>query len=66
VSWARDAVDALRKIVLVEERVTQLSEQVKSLATKCEDMNQRLARLEGKFELLEQMSGARRKRLPPA
>jgi hypothetical protein len=51
---------------MVEERVTVLSEQVKTLATKCDEMSQRLARLEGKFELVERMGGPRRKRLPPA
>ena len=65
-TWTRDAVEALRKMLLVEERLVVLSDQVKSLAAVCEDMNRRLARIEGKFELLERMGGPRRKRLPPA
>ena len=64
-SWARDAADAVRRFVLIEERFTLLSEQVKALAAHCDDLRERVARLEGKFELLESMSTTRRKRLPP-
>ncbi len=62
-SWARDAIEALRKIILLEERIGLLTEHVKALAATYEDMNRRLARLEGKFELLERM-GARARSLP--
>ena len=65
-TWTRDAVQALRKILLIEERLVVLADQVKSLAAGYEDMNRRLARIEGKFELLEHMGAPRRKRLPPA
>jgi ubiquinone biosynthesis protein UbiJ len=65
-SWASDAVDAVRKLVVVEERVTVLSEQVKALAHHCEDLRQRVAHLEGKFELLEHLGNSRRRRLPPS
>lgn len=65
-TWTRDAVAALRKILLIEERLVVLSDQVKSLASAYEDMNRRLARIEGKFELLERMGAPRQKRLPPA
>lgn len=65
-SLARDAIAALRKIVFMDERLSQLSDRMQSLANAYEDMNRRLARLEGKFELLESMGMSRRKRLPPA
>jgi hypothetical protein len=62
-SWAREAVEALRRIILIEHRVDSLSEQVKSLASSCADMDRRLHRIEAKFELLEHM-GTSRRRLP--
>ncbi len=60
----RDVVHVLRRIVLVEERI-MVAERVAALANAYDDVNQRLARLEGKFELLERMGAARLKRLPP-
>ena len=63
-NWVRDVVHVLRRIVLVEERI-MVAERVAALANACDDVNQRLARLEGKFELLERMGAARLKRLPP-
>lgn len=62
-SWARDAVATLRKMVLVEDRVAQLTEHVKQLAAAFEGVDRRLARLEGKFELLERLGTARRRSL---
>ena len=63
-SFARDAYAAFKKILLVEERITQLSEGVKHLQEDVNQHGERLARLEGKFELLEQAFGSRRKKLP--
>lgn len=63
-SWARDAVIALRKIILIEDRIVQLTDQIKRLAAHYDDLDRRLARLEGKFELLERLGGARRRSLP--
>jgi len=63
-NWVRDVVHVLRRIVLVEERI-MVAERVAALANAYDDVNQRLARLEGKFELLERMGAARLKRLPP-
>jgi len=63
---ARDVVEALRKIFVMDERIGRLSEEVKFLAERYEDLDRRLARLEGKFELLESLGAPRRKRLPPA
>ncbi len=63
-SWARDVLHALRKIVLVEERIVVLAERVTALASAYDEMSRRLARLEGKFELLERLGSRRGKRLP--
>jgi hypothetical protein len=61
VSWASEAVGAIRKMVLIEDRVERLADQTDALSTKCQEMDLRLTRLEAKFELMERMaSGARR------
>ena len=61
-SWATDAFGALKKMVLLEDRVERLATQVDSLAEVCKDMDRRLHRLEAKFELIEKaaLSGRRR------
>ena len=63
-SWARDAVQALRRILLVEERIDSLSGQVKAMADTCKDLDRRLIRIEAKFELLERMAAPSRRALP--
>jgi len=65
-SWMRDIGAALRKAVLMEERMSVMSERLSRLALSYDDLDRRLARLEGKFELLERMGAARRRRLPPS
>jgi hypothetical protein len=64
VSWARDAVAAIRKIVLIEERMETLTAQVKTLAESYTDLDRRLVRVEAKFELIEKMGAASRRALP--
>ncbi len=63
-SWARDAVAAIRKIVLIEERMEALTAQVKHLADGYTDVDRRLLRLEAKFDLLEKMAARGRRALP--
>jgi len=63
VSWASDAIGAIRKIVLLEDRVERLAGQVDSLAEVCKDMDRRLVRLEAKFELLERAALSRPRQL---
>jgi len=65
VTWARDAVSAIRKIVLIEDRMEALTVQVKHLADGYTDVDRRLVRLEAKFELMEKMAAPGR-RAPPA
>jgi len=64
VSWARDAVAAIRKIVLIEERMEALTAQMKHLADGYTDLDRRLVRLEAKFDLMEKMSTPVRRALP--
>jgi len=64
VSWARDAVAAIRKIVLIEERMAALTAQVKHLADGYTDVDRRLVRLEAKFDLMEKMAAPGRRALP--
>lgn len=63
-TWAGEALAAIRKIVLIEERVGALSEQVKRLADSYLELDRRLLRLEAKFELIERISGGPHKALP--
>lgn len=63
-SWARDAVAAIRKIVLIEDRVEALTAQVKHLADGHTDLDRRLVRLEAKFDLMEKMAAPGRRALP--
>ena len=63
-SWARDAVAAIRKIVLIEDRVETMTKQVKELADAYTDIDRRLVRLEAKFELIERMASGMRRALP--
>jgi hypothetical protein len=64
VSWARDAVAAIRKIVLIEDRVETLTAQVKHLADGYTYLDRRLVRLEAKFDLIEKMVARGRRALP--
>jgi hypothetical protein len=63
VSWARDAVSAIRKIVLIEDRMESLTVQVRHLADGYTDLDRRLLRLEAKFDLIEKMAAPGRRAL---
>ena len=63
-TWAGEALAAIRKIVLIEERVSSLSEQVKRLADSYVELDRRVLRLEVKFELIECFSARQPKALP--
>lgn len=65
-SWARDAVSAIRKIVLIEDRMEALTAHVKHLAEGYTDLDRRLVRLEAKFDLMEKMAAAPGRRALPA
>jgi hypothetical protein len=64
-SWARDALAALKKVILMEDRMTMLTGEVKLLAAGDRDLAERVARIEGKLEAYERMaSAAAQRRLP--
>ena len=63
-TWAGEALAAIRKIVLIEERIGSLTDQVKVLADSYVELDRRLLKMEAKFELLETLSGRQRKALP--
>ena len=63
-SVAKDIYEGLKKIITVEDRIAQLTESVKNAHVVLQDHAERLARLEGKFELLENTLSPRRRRLP--
>lgn len=74
---SKDVYDALKQILTMDSRVDALSKAIEAIsarldrfgaatATRLEDHAQRIARLEGKFDLVETAFSARRRRLPPA
>ena len=63
-TWAGEALAAIRKIILIEERVNALAEQVKRLADAYLELDRRVLKIEAKFELIERISGGQRKALP--
>ena len=63
-SWAGEVYAAIRKIVLLEDRVENPTAQVKALADSYAELGRRLIRLEAKFELIEHVGGAARRALP--
>ena len=64
-SWAREAVAAIRKIVLIEDRIDALTGQMKYLADSYRDLDRRLVRLAAKFELIEKVATGRSRRALP-
>jgi len=73
----KDVYEALKQILTMDSRVDALSKAVEAVsarldtfgaatASRIEDHGQRIARLEGKFDLIETAFSARRRRLPPA
>jgi hypothetical protein len=64
VSWTRDALAAIKRIILLEDRITRLTKQAEELMEVCTDLDRRLVRIEAKFELLERMAAPGRRSLP--
>ncbi len=63
-SLVQDLYAGLKKIVTIEDRIVRLADDVKRLQLDVVGHGERLARLEGKFELLEATAPARRRKLP--
>jgi len=55
-SWASDAIAALRKILVLEERMVTLSDDLKEIAKLTKDLDRRLIKLETKWEVYEKLS----------
>jgi len=65
-SWAGEALAALRKIITLEERVATLSDDIHELTRIVRDLDHRLVKLETKLEVYERLSEkSRPRRLPP-
>jgi SMC interacting uncharacterized protein involved in chromosome segregation len=65
-SWANEALAALRKIITLEERVATLTDDIHELTKIVRDLDHRLVRLETKLEVYERISEkSRPRRLPP-
>ncbi len=65
-SWAGDALAALRKIITLEERVATLTGDIHDLTRIVRDLDHRVVKLETKLEVYERLSEKRRpRRLPP-
>lgn len=63
-SWAGEAVAAIRKMVLIEDRMNGLTELVRRLAESYNELDRRLLRVEAKFELIEHLGSSRGRALP--
>ena len=63
-SLVQELYAGLKKIVTIEDRIVRLADDVKPLQLDVAGHGERLARLERKFELLEAMAPARRRKLP--
>jgi len=63
-SLVQELYAGLKKIVTIEDRIVRLADDVKRLQLDVVGHGERLARLEGKFELLEAMAPARHRKLP--
>lgn len=58
-TWGGEAIAAIRKIVLLDERVTGLADRVGQLADSYAKLDRRLLRIDAKFELIERLASAR-------
>ena len=63
-SWTREALTAIKRTILIEDRIANLSKQSQELLDVCKDLDRRLVRIEAKFELLERMASPGRRSLP--
>lgn len=57
-SWAAEAVAAIRKMILLEDRVAQLADRVDRLASVYGELDRRLLKMEAKFELIERLTAS--------
>ena len=60
-SWIADVYSAVQKIILIEERLDNLTDKVSTMSSAQVEFDRRLIRMEAKFELLERMASAQRR-----
>ena len=63
-SWAAEAFAALKKMILLEDRVSRLADRVDGIGRLMTEMDRRLIRLETKVDVYESVS--RRRKRPKA
>jgi hypothetical protein len=63
VSRVSEVYTAIRRIILLEDRVENLTARVKDQADSYAELERRLIRLKAKFELIEHVGGAARRNL---
>jgi len=66
VSWAADALAALRKIITLEERVVTLADDMQEIGRIVRDLDRRMVKLETKLEVYERLGEKTRPRRLPA
>jgi len=64
VSWTRDALAAIKRIILIEDRIAALGKEAAELMEVCKDLDRRLVRTEAEFELMERMAAPVCRSLP--
>lgn len=63
-SRVSEVYTAIRRIILLEDRVENLTARGKDQADSYAELERRLIRLKAKFELIEHVGGAARRNLP--
>ena len=58
-SWMTDVLHALKKIILIEEKLSVMTEDIVKLTDKMVDIDRRLIKLETKLEIYEGMAKRR-------
>lgn len=58
-SWMTDVLHALKKIILIEEKISVMTEDIVKLTDKMVDIDRRLLKLETKLEVYEGMAKRR-------
>jgi len=55
-AWLEKILDGLKRIIVMENKVTELSKDVEFLSAGYAGLSERLARIEGKFEAYERVA----------
>ena len=65
-SWLGDVMHVIERMVTLEERLSDINDRLLKVTLKYDELSQRVARIEGKFETLESygLMRSRRKQTP--